>query len=356
MSQIIGCSSGYAGADQFTASLRAFEKFAATRALVESYNTDDDDESGILNSGLSLLALFQMRMAGALGRVSAVDPTFFPSMVITHTVTAPEPLRELFSLFVKTIPKELPHFSKPSDYYTIIDYKRFERADYNGFHSRAVLYSFYRIVLLSLRENNLVYLHDFLSYVKADLAEANISHLFRSADLMMPVLRFNDPELLRKTPSDLGVCSQSLLPVHHYRMGIRQFIYLFHEMNAFHVFCSVERGTIPLQLRTTDGLRRFLTSQWPHIRREVQANIQLSPVLQRTLQSAVFRHFRRLIDTNCDLEIMKNRVFSVDPMLFYHRVICSSVAQEIAAMIVISQYEKNTRPIQEFVPIDAHSV
>lgn len=331
------------------------EKLAAARPLAQFFSTTTPDE--LLNAKTPLFTLFQLRMNSCLSRAAIIDSTVFPSMVYSFSRGSSPHLKAVFSVFAKSIHPPVESFRKPSDYQALVDYQKFKRTDIEAFHSNATLYCFYQILSHALENQDLSDLSSFLAYLKLDLSRTSLWSLFKCIDFAGPLAQFNDLKLFNETPASLGINGHALTAAHHYRMGMRFFLNAFQQLDALHIFSFIERGTIPSHLKTTRDASLFLAAQAIEINRELGARKDLPSLTKRSINSAIYRSLRRLVDADFHLEVMKMRFFSAESLTYYQKVICSKVAQEIAVITIIDQFDVSTiTPRIPFNPDDPCSV
>ncbi len=361
------------------------------KALASALNIEEG-LGGFLNCRTPLIELFRTKMIYQLHVRSQIDPFFFPGLVDVFTskssLTTPS-LSALFSKFANS--SQYRQMAKPDQLGS--------RASTSG-QTMIITSCFARIFANAIKSRDLTDLTKFVEQMQRDQEEMESAHAefarelgsfspesmvnqFSSQleiskqlsergviDLKAPqcarttgwirhgatLMKNNELALLERTPLDLEIHAQPVLPTHRYRMGVRYFIQAIQEVNQLRLLHNTDQLLLPSHLKSPVDVAYFLIPQFHLFRDSLKGASSLSPSVNRSIDFSVLRSVFRLRKADEDLDLMTLRFLSLNSMKYYTSVLHSREAQIISSYLVFGSNEGAPIMASELLPPDAPSV
>lgn len=326
------------------------DRLQSATALGRFFCSSDKD---LLHCGLPLLTLFTRRAFDVCLQATEVYPDFFSSMIkdlsencpgkkhrfIQHLPTGSFieskdylPYRHtatcyifarLFSDAIPDSPDEETDFSELI--YLMRSFRRFHQDKLSSFLSQ------YEQGLEEIRKRGGHFPES--TRERIEKHKKNLQFVIDFLELSSNALTFNDLELLKQTPLEIGIGSSHFTHTQHFRSTFTNFILVFLIMNDFH-HVRVAHKELFATLPIFSSQKSFLTKNMEKIRQMLVLNKTISFASKVELFSHLGRCTNRIFNNDNKITILEGRMFQNDALDFYKGIVASSKAQAIAALNV----------------------
>ncbi|MBS0652265.1 MAG: hypothetical protein JSR39_01920 [Verrucomicrobia bacterium] len=274
-----------------------------------------------LGCGVPLFTLFTNKLTAYLSMFNNADPQFFDMLKAIFSEDAPGPCSRFITYF------QHPKFH--------------QRSQYPLFRHQATLYIFSRLLSDSISDGPskeadfskicslLAFLRAYIQFSLGPEDLESIDYLNEFLEKSANVLEFNDPDLLLKTPLELGLGPTEHSKTQSYRSTIKNFIFVFAQMNTLLAHLKLDQE-LSENLPAFSGMQTTMIRQMRTIYEAILQNKAIPTRSKVELFFHMRRHCVRICDNFKKIELMKARMFASDSLKYYRDVICSEKAQAIA--------------------------
>ncbi|MBS0652266.1 MAG: hypothetical protein JSR39_01925 [Verrucomicrobia bacterium] len=334
------------------------DRLQAAAELGKYFYPSDRD---VLNCGIPLLTLFTKRVFDICHIANQTNPHFFPSMIKGLSENSPGQKHRYIHYF-----SNLPMKTGEGDLQC---------------RNTAIMYIFCRFLSDAIADepsqetdfSELIYLMEaFTKFYENELSTFIINSQlcqeeFRKQGLLVPdkikktvekgikniqgvinffklssrALEFNDLDLLKKTPLEIGLDIGPFTKRLQYRSIFNNLIEVFLILNDFHYIRAAHTDfsqSTPIFLKK----QIFLETNLKNFRRMLELNKTISYASKVELFSHISRYTNRIFNNNKQITLVEQRMFSEDPLEFYKGVVASLKAQAIAGVNVSWNNKKDT--------------